>query len=179
MFRRKSTHDPTVILGKLYDAYVDKLYAYGIQLCADHDYVKDCIHDIFLNFYKHNTSWQTLQSPEAYLFASLRHAIGKRYKSKIIAMEDINLLPEILNAATDSVEEEIIQDEFIEHAFNHLTEKQRECVHLRFTLGKSYDEIAMHMNVSVETSRTMIYRCLKILRKHMAALLCCTATMLS
>ncbi|WP_179008932.1 sigma-70 family RNA polymerase sigma factor [Winogradskyella forsetii] len=38
-------------LGDLYDLYIDDLFSYGMQYCADKTKVMDHIHDVFLNLY--------------------------------------------------------------------------------------------------------------------------------
>lgn len=159
-------------LGDLYDAHIDKLYQYGIQLCADHDYVKDCIHDVFVDLYKYRKNLSDTENIVFYLRKSLKNTINRKYKSKILLVDRDDLQPE---APANSIEDEIIHKELaiekknrVQNALSFLTEKQRQCIQLRFTEGKSYDEIAELMNVSVETSRTIIYRGMKVLRKHIA-----------
>lgn len=161
-------------LGDLYDAHIDKLYQYGIQLCADHDYVKDCIHDVFVDLYKYRKNLSDTENIVFYLRKSLKNTINRKYKSKILLVDRDDLQPE---APANSIEDEIIHKELaiekknrVQNALSFLTEKQRQCIQLRFTEGKSYDEIAELMNVSVETSRTIIYRGMKVLRKHIAVI---------
>ena len=53
---------------------------------------------------------------------------------------------------------------------NSLTKKQRKILYLRFNKEKTYKEISEIMEVSLETSRTTIYRAIKKLRKNVSYL---------
>jgi RNA polymerase sigma factor (sigma-70 family) len=71
-----------------------------------------------------------------------------------------------------SLEDEIIADETKKEHFRELaegmkklTKKQQEALSLKFEHNLSYPEIADTLNISVESTRTMIYRALKELRK--------------
>ncbi len=163
-------------LGSLYDAYIDKLYQYGAQMCADKDHVKDSIHDVFVNLYKYRRNLSDTDNVEYYLLRSLKNTINKKYNSKIRSINELDFQRNRFeDSSTRSIEDEIISKELLtelnhklQNALELLTERQRKCIQLKFDEGKSYDEIAELMNVSVETSRTLIYRGMKVLRRHIA-----------
>jgi RNA polymerase sigma-70 factor (ECF subfamily) len=82
------------------------------------------------------------------------------------------------NIHSNSIEDQIITSEIsnerahkLSNAINFLSKKQRKVLFLRFTEERSYEEIADMMEVSVQTSRTIIYRAIKVLRKNMSFLI--------
>tara|TARA_B110000503_G_scaffold19286_1_gene28666 strand:+ start:413 stop:1075 length:663 start_codon:yes stop_codon:yes gene_type:complete len=160
-------------LGKLYDKYVDVLFAFGIQNSQDRSFVMDCIHDLFLDLYKYRTNILITDNAKNYLFKSLKRKINKKYSIKITpeSEEFINHKNKIYKNHTDSCEKNIIiNDEklekrtALENALCSLTSKQREYLFLRFNQEKTYEEISFIMDVSIQSARTNIYRAIKSLR---------------
>ncbi|SDI56845.1 RNA polymerase sigma factor [Winogradskyella thalassocola] len=165
-------------LGRLYDVYIDEMFSYGMQFCADKTKVMDHIHDVFLNLYKYRKSLANTNQVKYYLFRSLKNQIlnttkKTRSTQTYVLSEDVHA-----NAFSNSIEDEIISTEFhtertyvLTKAINSLSKKQRRGLFLRFTEEREYEEIAEIMNVSIQTSRTIIYRAIKALRKSMVAVL--------
>lgn len=164
-------------LGKLYDLYIDEMFSYGMQFCADKTKVMDHIHDVFLNLYKYRKNLANTDQVKYYLFRSLKNQIissAKRTRSTqtYVLNEDVQT-----NTYSNSIEDDIIITEFntertyvLTMAINSLSKKQRRGLFLRFTEEREYEEIAEIMNVSIQTSRTIIYRAIKALRKSMVAI---------
>ena len=71
-----------IALGKLYDIYIDSLFAFGIQNSQDRSFVMDCIHDLFLDLYKYRSTIKITDNSKNYLFKSLKRKINKRYLRK-------------------------------------------------------------------------------------------------
>lgn len=162
-------------LGHLYDRFIDELFAYGNQFSPDRQKVMDAIHDLFLNLYKYRKNLADTDNVGYYLCRSLKNQILKEPKSKIFCIPN-HWFPETLDdkLRTDSHEETLIETEFLDqralqlsHALGFLSKKQRQGIFLRFTQGCQYEEIADIMNVSVQTSRTIIYRAIKALRANL------------
>ena len=167
-------------LGSLYNKYIDELFAYGIQISTDKSYVMDCIHDLFFDLYKYKGKLASTDNVKYYLLKSLKRKIFKKNATKIISLSQTNEFP---ISTTDgiyssSIEDEIIASEHVSEktlqlttALNFLSKKQRRALFLRYNEDKPYEEIALIMEVSVQTSRTIMYRAIKILRKRLATLL--------
>tara|TARA_R110000751_G_scaffold39894_1_gene94990 strand:+ start:381 stop:965 length:585 start_codon:yes stop_codon:yes gene_type:complete len=162
-------------LGKLYDLYIDDLFSYGIQFSYNKTEVMDSIHDVFLNLYKYRNNLADTNHVKYYLLRSLKNQILKKGKVRFqIESIDDNVLS--LSDFSASAEEEIIVSEIenershrLSKSINLLSKKQRQGLFLRFNEEKDYEDIAKIMNVSVQTSRTIIYRAIKSLRKNMLA----------
>lgn len=161
-------------IGSLYDKYVDELFRYGIQFTADKSKVMDCIHDLFLNLFKYRKNLAHTKNIKYYLLRSLKNEILKKTTANFILnsiafndnVQDKDFYTSIED---DLIAEEIVDDRAFQlnQALNSLTIKQRHVLFLRFNEEKKYIEIAEILGVSVETSRTIIYRAIKTLRKSM------------
>ncbi len=163
-------------LGKLYDLHVDALFEYGSHSVNDKEYIMDCIHDLFLDLYKYRAKIVIPENVEYYLIKSLQRKINRKYKSKTIATSDVSLFTQ--NQITPSFEKEIIAQQHnrekikkLKTAFQQLTKRQKKGITLRYSENKPYEEIAEILNVSVSSSRTIIYRGIKVLRQHLAVFL--------
>ena len=159
-------------MGDLYDIYVDELFAYGMQFSKDKSHVMDAIHDLFLNLYKYRKTLAATDNVTFYLFKSLKNNIlkaenrnltfvpfqhGKEEKSGDASIEDLICVEEFENERAYK----------LANAITSLSKKQRKALFLRYTEERSYEDIAILMNVSVQTSRTIIYRAVKTLRKQL------------
>ncbi|WP_418637329.1 RNA polymerase sigma factor [Winogradskyella sp.] len=161
-------------LGGLYDLFIDELFSYGVQFCADRTVVMDSIHDVFLNLYKYRKKLANTDQVKYYLFRSLKNQIISSLKGELLDQAFMFNDDVYINKYSNSIEEEIIETEFnneqtykLSKAINSLSKKQRKGLFLRFTEERDYEEIAQIMNVSVQTSRTLVYRAIKTLRKNM------------
>ncbi len=161
-------------LGDLYNLYIDLLFSYGIKYSQDGSYVRDCIHDLFIDLYKYRQRLSDTDNVKYYLLKSLTRKINKKYKIKTIYFPQVSEYIDVKNQKnhTRSHEEEIIikehaleRDKRLENALFTLTEKQREGIYLRFKEEKTYQEISEIMGITIQTARTTTYRAIKVLRK--------------
>ncbi|SRX73445.1 RNA polymerase sigma factor [Aequorivita antarctica] len=163
-------------LGMLYDIYIDDLFTYGMGVSGNKSEVMDCIHDLFLNLYKYRKNLSNTDRVDFYLMRSLKNEILKRIqisKRKLtIGGQENNISFQI------STEEGFIANEWemersqkLTKAIKSLSKKQRKGLSMRFSENYSYEEIAEQMNISVQSSRTMIYRAIKVLRSQLQYLI--------
>ena len=155
----------------LYDEYADNLYRYGSHFSKDKEFIKDCIHDLFLDLYKYRKKLSETNNVQFYLFRSLRRIIHKEQirtisfvnKERIYTPEENPVFSHedyLIAAETKAEEYEVLNS-----AMKKLTGRQREALSLKFEHGHSYAEISEIMGISVESSRSIIYLALKELRK--------------
>lgn len=159
-------------LGNLYDLYIDELFTYGLQFCGDKNIVMDGIHDLFINLYKYRKNLSQTDRVDFYLMRCLKNVLLLRIKNltRESASEDQESIPDFQTSVEDGMianEWELQRSQKLSKALNLLSKKQRKGLLLRFTDNNSYEEIAALMDISVTSSRTMIYRAIKTLRKQM------------
>lgn len=165
-------------LGFLYDHFIDELVSYGSVFSQDRQLIMDAIHDLFLNLYKYRNNLADTDNVSYYLCRSLKNQILKTPKSNVFCLPN-NWFPKHpdIRLSVASHEEDLIATEFLDErtfqlseALGFLSHKQQQGIFLRFTEDRQYEEIAEIMNVSVQTSRTIIYRAIKVLRANIALL---------
>lgn len=165
-------------LGKLYDLYADELFSYGMEKVHNKTLVMDSIHDLFVSLYKYRSKVTDPTNVKYYLLKSLkREVIRKHISKKHINLEDSLLEIKKLNSGS-SYEEELVEAEHLNEklhqlktALTYLTKRQQKVLQLKFTENRTYGEIAEIMDVSAATSRTLVYRALSVLRKHVVSLI--------
>ena len=155
----------------LYNLYADNLYKYGSHFSRDKDFVKDCVHDLFLDLYKYRNKLSDTDNVQFYLFRSLRRIIHKE-QVKIIPLVYNEMIRSPADNSYLSFEDTMIAAEteaenraILSNAMKTLSNRQREGLSLKFEHNSTYPEIAEIMGITVESSRTIIYMALKELRK--------------
>ena len=150
-----------------------------MSISKDRAHVMDCIQDLFIDLFKYRRNLAMTDNIKYYLFKSLKRKINRKYFRKIIplSMEVQDSRNYKNKNYSKSHEETIISSEVslrrtnnLMMGINSLTKKQRKGLYLRFNKEKTYEEIAKIMEVSLETSRTTIYRAIKKLRKNVSYL---------
>ncbi|WP_053184371.1 RNA polymerase sigma factor [Sunxiuqinia dokdonensis] len=159
---------------ELYDQYSDALYSFGMQFCKDSDFVKDCIHDLFLELHKYREQLRPTDSIQFYLFRTLKRIIHKQRLSMSLLKLD-HKLEKTIRAHSPACDETIIDSErqeegmdLLANAISQLTKVQQRALFLKFEQDLNYTEIAVLLNISVESARTNMYRALKSLRKSLS-----------
>lgn len=162
--------------GMLYDIYIDDLFTYGMGFSGNKSEVMDCIHDLFLNLYKYRKNLSHTDRVDFYLMRSLKNEIIKRIQTSRRELATVN--QENIGPFQISAEEVFIANEWemerskkLSRAIKSLSKKQRKGLSMRFSENYSYEEIAEQMNISVQSSRTMIYRAIKTLRTQLQYLI--------
>ena len=160
----------TNALAELYDLYIDVLFNYGIQQTVDKESVMDAIHDLFLDLFKYRKNLTVRGHAKFYLLKALKRKLNRKYNSKVIY---IDYLPDLKKQSINSIEQETIQGEILNEknyklakALTKLTDRQRQCLFMRFNQERTYEDIANLMGVTYDTARTIVYRALKSLRKE-------------
>jgi len=162
---------------ELYELHFKDLLKYGKYLCRQDAVVEDAIHDVFVNLYSYRTNLADTVNIKHYLFSCLRRQIIKSNKSKLFLSTDDEATFDLIANEVDCKEISIMHSESdnqilqaLKNEFVQLTEHQREIIYLRFVQDLSYEEIAKVMDISVNSSRTLLYRSIKILRSKLSAL---------
>lgn len=163
-------HETQRALKELYHLHYNDLFYYGLKLSGSKDITKDCIQDLFLQFWSSSEQLSDVRSIKAYLLKCLRRriffSIGKEKKC-------INI-PGVLNqfeVSTDSVEEVIIRSESeseiegkLRIARGELTIRQQEVIFLKYHLGYNYDMICEIMDIKYQSVRNLLSEAIKLLR---------------
>lgn len=156
---------------KLFNLFYNDLYRYGLNLSPEQNLVRDSIHSLFVTMWDRKEYLGEVRSIKAYLLASLR----RRILNEILNEKNRNSLSAThINSESliqISIEESIIQNELadvqkqaLKIALDHLPERQKEILFLKYYNGMSYEEIEEILAINYQSIRNHVYRALQKLR---------------
>lgn len=155
----------------LYNHHIDPLYHYGTNMCKDTDAVKDSLQELFLELYLKREKIKV--SPENlnyYLLLALKRNLIKKMKAgrklNQRLLESVDFEPEY------SIELQIMEQESeaeinrkVASTLKQLPSKQKEAIYLRFNESLEYSEIAMLLDINIESVRKQVYRGIMTIRE--------------
>ena len=151
--------------------YYQELYAYGIRLQNNPEFIKDCLHDLFVHIWERRTHLAETDNIRLYLLKSLRNRVVKQVvkEARSVGLDEEmgDSLP-----SEESAEDEIVYYENllltrqrVKNALRELPPRQREVLHLRFYEGLSNDRIADIMNISKPAVANLVHASLRKIRQ--------------
>lgn len=168
----------------LFNNYYPGLLFYANSIINDTDISKDLLQDIFLKIWEKHEEFSIQSSIKSYLYISLRNAcldfikheqVKKKYiDNAFLELKEIEL--KFYDTMVISQNEKIFEDciEEIKINIEKLPEQCKEIFKLSRFKGMKNKEIARHLNLSIRTIDTQIYRALKFLRQKLNKFLSCT-----
>jgi RNA polymerase sigma factor (sigma-70 family) len=157
----------------IYHFYFEKLCDFGLRLLADKEIVRDCVQDLFVKLWQNRDNLEGVKSPKSYLFAAIRnsvlnvaaspaHRVGRVNPKENEPHFILEYSPEeqLIGSQTDTEKNRQVLE-----ALNALTDRQKECIYLRYYIGLEYDEIAELMQVSKKASYKLTARALEVLKE--------------
>lgn len=154
----------------LYKFYYQDLYAYGVSLGFNTEDVKDAIQEVYLKLYFNERLCIDEKKIKFYLLRSVRTQLidWERTKKDTSSIEE----EERSFKLSVSVEENFISDEEdlllkkrVNRILDLLTDHQREIVYLHFIEEMPYEEIAVMLDMKIQTVRGQVFKAMEKLRK--------------
>jgi RNA polymerase sigma-70 factor (ECF subfamily) len=154
----------------IYEKSISDLYIYGSRITYDHDLVKDCIQDLFVDLHRTRSKIKRTNKILPYLLVSLKRLIIRKLKEqnldKRVDFENVeNLSFSFFLADEENVIKEENADDKMQRALDQLTPRQREAIYLKYVLDLDYQDLAEILNLNYQTTRNLIYRGLQKLRE--------------
>lgn len=154
----------------VFHSYFTSMYGYGIKLCDQPELVKDCIQELFSYIWERRDALTHIESPNVYLFVSLRRSILRKVESQKATSRGFEEAGEL--GFTGFSKEELIirnevkfqQKEKLKEALNQLPDRQQEVIYLHFYNGMSYGEIEQILSINRQSVRNHMYRAMEALR---------------
>ncbi len=163
----------------LYKEYVNVLYHYCTHFANDRALIKDCIHDLFVELWKHRQNIGPTTSVRFYLMASIKRKVVRHLtaEQKLVSQDDLmnnrRGSGEWVPGADGSHETALIADEEDNHrhdclhrAIQQLPRRQREAVYLRYYENLSNEEISTLMHINIQSVYNLIFGALGNLKKQ-------------
>lgn len=157
----KAGSEPTFCY--LYDKYYYQLniFTYHIVMCEESH---DIVHDIFTKLWEKRRSLTIDTNLNSYLYTAARNSAFNFLKHNKIVDTNRKKLTEAMLFVSDNwcEEEEMLSKNLLE-MIDRLPPQQKNIMKLRYE-GKSYDEIALQLGISLKTINNHIYKAYIFLR---------------
>ncbi|MBC7570938.1 MAG: sigma-70 family RNA polymerase sigma factor [Spirosoma sp.] len=163
---------------QLYQNYVQSLYHYCAHFATDRALIKDCIHDLFVELWKHRNTIGPTTSVRFYLMASIKRKLVRHItaEQKLVSQDDVTngrRMGDMLAGADPShenlliaCEEDAFMNECLHQALDKLPKRQREAVHLRYFQNMSNEEISTLMQINIQSVYNLIFGAMGNLKRH-------------
>ena len=154
----------------LYKFYYQDLYAYGVSLGFNTEDVKDAIQEVYLKLYFNERLCIDEKKIKFYLLRSVRNQLidwerTKKDTSSIEEEERSFKLSVSVEECFISDEEDLLLKKRVNRILDLLTDHQREIVYLHFIEEMPYEEIAVMLDMKIQTVRGQVFKAMEKLRK--------------
>lgn len=154
----------------LYKFYYQDLYAYGVSLGFNTEDVKDAIQEVYLKLYFNERLCIDEKKIKFYLLRSVRNQLidwerTKKDTSSIEEEERSFKLSVSVEESFISDEEDLLLKKRMNRILDLLTDHQREIVYLHFIEEMPYEEIAVMLDMKIQTVRGQVFKAMEKLRK--------------
>ena len=154
----------------LYKFYYQDLYAYGVSLGYNAEDVKDAIQEVYLKLYFNEHLCIDEEKIKFYLLRSVRNQLidwerTKKDTSSIEEEERSFKLSVSVEESFISDEEDLLLKKRVNRILDLLTDHQREIVYLHFIEEMPYEEIAVMLDMKIQTVRGQVFKAMEKLRK--------------
>lgn len=154
----------------LYKFYYQDLYAYGVSLGFNTEDVKDAIQEVYLKLYFNERLCIDEKKIKFYLLRSVRNQLidwerTKKDTSSIEEEERSFKLSVSVEESFISDEEDLLLKKRVNRTLDLLTDHQREIVYLHFIEEMPYEEIAVMLDMKIQTVRGQVFKAMEKLRK--------------
>ena len=154
----------------LYKFYYQDLYAYGVSVGFNTEDVKDAIQEVYLKLYFNERLCIDEKKIKFYLLRSVRNQLidwerTKKDTSSIEEEERSFKLSVSVEESFISDEEDLLLKKRVNRILDLLTDHQREIVYLHFIEEMPYEEIAVMLDMKIQTVRGQVFKAMEKLRK--------------
>jgi RNA polymerase sigma-70 factor (ECF subfamily) len=149
---------------RLYKKHAGDVYRYALVVLRNQADAEDVTQTTFLNAYRAIERGEQPRSPQNWLIAIAHNVCRQRFRQSQRRPNEVELNEELAEAV---VEEDRISAEDIRRALGHVAFNQRAALVMRELEGRSYQEIAEILGVSVSAVETLIFRARRALREQL------------
>ena len=149
---------------RLYRKHAGDVYRYALVVLRNQADAEDVTQTTFLNAYRAMERGERPRSPENWLIAIAHNVCRQRFRQAQRRPTEVVYEDEL---AETIVDEEAISAEDIRRALGHLAFNQRSALVMRELEGRSYQEIAEILGLSLSAVETLIFRARRALREQL------------
>src|SRR5690606_35736611 len=158
----------------LYVKYSLQLFRLGMSIKNDRSFIKDCIHEVFVNIWGYRNSLKGADNVKLYLFKCLSNKIHKeiskdkrRYSQESI--DDHETSPIMHISVTDIYPDQIDEKKRMAMmaALEKLSARQKEVIQYLFFESQTYEEVSKIMDINVQSVYTLAWKAISNLKKKL------------
>ena len=149
---------------RLYRKHAGDVYRYALVVLRNQADAEDVTQTTFLNAYRAMEQGERPRSPQNWLIAIAHNVCRQRFRQSQRRPTEVVYEDEL---AETVVEDDAISAEDIRRALGHLAFNQRSALVMRELEGRSYQEIAEILELSVSAVETLIFRARRALREQL------------
>src|SRR6266576_556261 len=150
---------------RLYRKHAGDVYRYALVVLRNQADAEDVTQTTFLNAYKAFERGERPRAPQNWLIAIAHNVCRQRFRQSQRRPNEVVFEEELAEATV--VEDDALSAEDIRRALGHLAFNQRAALVMRELEGRSYQEIAEILAVSVSAVETLIFRARRALREQL------------
>jgi RNA polymerase sigma factor (sigma-70 family) len=149
---------------RLYRKHAGDVYRYALVVMRNESDAEDVTQTTFMNAYRAMERGERPRQPQNWLITIAHNVCRQRFRQSQRRPNEVAYEEELAEATID---EDAITAEDIRRALGHLAFNQRSALVMRELEGRSYQEIAEIMGVSVSAVETLIFRARRALREQL------------
>src|SRR3954453_4653586 len=149
---------------RLYRKHAGDVYRYALVVLRNQADAEDVTQTTFLNAYRAMVRGERPRSPQNWLIAIAHNVCRQRFRQSQRRPTEVVYEEEL---AETIVEEHAVGADDIRRALGHLAFNQRSALVMRELEGRSYQEIAEILGLSVSAVETLIFRARRALREQL------------
>jgi RNA polymerase sigma-70 factor, ECF subfamily len=159
---------PREFLATLYDAHAVRLYRYALVVLADHAAAEDAVQQAFAKLAGMGGRSHEIDSCDDYLRTAVRNEcwrITEKRRRQPEELETSSVVPLIEAIDPNAIDED--ERRRVEGALRALPAEQREVVYLKIYEGKTFQQIADWVGVSINTITSRYRYAMEKLRERL------------
>ncbi|NML20806.1 sigma-70 family RNA polymerase sigma factor [Pseudoflavitalea sp. G-6-1-2] len=157
---------------RLYHQYHQAVYANVIKMVADAAMAEDILQDVFLALWE-NRHQLDVQNAGGWLFVVSYNksmtCLKKKLKESSLFIPDILFSQEIASENSEDEQLFLLRLSVVEEAIDHLPARKKEVFRLCRFQGKSHDEVADLMGISVFSVKDYLKQSTQFIRKYISS----------
>jgi len=150
---------------RLYRKYAGDVYRYALVVLRNEADAEDVTQTTFLNAYRAFEQGERPRAPQNWLIAIAHNVCRQRFRQSQRRPNEVAFEEELAEAAV--IEDDAVSATDIRRALGHLAFNQRSALVMRELEGRSYQEIAEMLELSVSAVETLIFRARRALREQL------------
>ena len=156
---------------QLYENYSGRLYRFAFMLLKNKDDARDIVQETFLKIWQKRDELSEEKSFKSFLFTVSYNIIIDQLRKKLNDKKYLEFLEKNFNFDDNSIRNMAdfnILDHQIRDIVEELPNRRKEIFQLSRTKGRSNQEIAEELNISVKTVETQLNLAVKFLKSRLS-----------